>query len=86
MRRTASGPCAQNSSRPTFSMPDVRARASAASALGRVEVGHVERDDERVLRARDHASTSVAGPRRTPAGTRSRPRTSAGEASRFSFR
>ena len=49
-----------------------------------VEIGDIEGDHERVLRTRDHASTSSSSSTApNPVGTLSRPRTSAGEASRF---
>jgi hypothetical protein len=55
--------------------PDVRAEL-ARQRLGAVEVGEVERDGERVLRARDQDGTSAR---------RMRPRRSAGDPSPFSF-
>ena len=71
---------------PHLQHADVRAQVRR-QPLRLVEIGDIEGDHERVLRTRDHASTSSSSSTApNPVGTLSRPRTSAGEASRLSFR
>ena len=79
MRRTASGPCAQNSSNPTFSMPTSGASAAASrSASSRSDTSSAT--IERLLGAWDHVADLGGAHRRAQIASV----TAASE--RFSFR